>query len=152
MLLALSILFFLAGLLAAWLLILRPIYRSPDFRSAYERHQNFVAAICRFRTMAAAKLLGLGSLLVTGYDFVAPLAAGQDWSPITGNLPSWAWPMILFGVSGLFAYLRKTTVAPAAEAAPIMGGEPDVTQISETEAVERENDPMVPNVPQGITQ
>lgn len=152
MFLAFSIFFALAGLGSAYFLILRPIFRSPDFKSAYERHRNTYDAFCRFRTIAVAKLIGLGSILVTAYDWVVPIAAGQDWTPITAKLPSWAWPVIMFALSGLFAYLRKTTTAPAAEPAPLTGLAPDVTDISATESIERESDPHVPNIPQGVTR
>jgi hypothetical protein len=49
------------------------------------------------------------SLLITVHDFLLPIAMGVDWTPLTGQLPPWAWPIIIFVINALFFWLRKLT-------------------------------------------
>lgn len=45
----------------------------------------------------------LASAAVTGFGIV--LAAGWDWRPVDGQLPSdWGWSLIMMGVASLLAF------------------------------------------------
>lgn len=115
-------LFFLVGLVLAWLLIIRPILRSNHFAECYfEREAGLLNSLKGFRTMIASWSLMIASGLVACYDFLAPIATGVDWHGLTDEIPPWAWPIIMFVIAALFAYLRKISTAPPAQAAPIIG-------------------------------
>ena len=47
------------------------------------------------------------SAAVSGYDFFTPIVSGVDVSSIAAKVPSWAWPLILISVTGLFQFLRN---------------------------------------------
>jgi hypothetical protein len=62
------------------------------------------------------------SAAVSGYDFFTPIVSGVDVSSLAAKVPSWAWPLILISVTGLFQFLRnladKRHKAELAETAP----------------------------------
>ncbi len=63
---------------------------------------------------------------VSGYDFFGPIVSGVDVSSLAAKVPSWAWPLILLSITGLFQFLRnladKRHTAELAEARPGEGG------------------------------
>lgn len=112
MLLTLSILFFAISLLLFWLIIVRPIYTSPSWQMARERGATVMESLKRFRTIAAAKLTALVSMLLPLYDVVQSMAGGIDWTPVTSKIPAVVWPFITLGLGLMFLWLRKITSAP----------------------------------------
>ena len=54
----------------------------------------------------ASAMVIIASAAVTAYDFLAPIVAGVDTSALTLRVPSWAWPLILIGITALFQFLR----------------------------------------------
>lgn len=111
--------FLLAGLISAYIIIIRPILRERGaFKDFYDRADTFWQAVndytCGFRTKIAAWLIMLPSALVGIYDFVVPLMTGIDFAPITTSVPAWAWPFILLAIGALFRWLRKITDGPEA--------------------------------------
>jgi hypothetical protein len=114
MLSILSIGFFVVGVLLAYAFVLRPLLHSPpSLADYYARVDSFWAALWAklsgIRTKLLAGLLMLASFLVGMHDFLLPIAMGVDWSPLSGALPPWAWPIIMFVMSALFYWLRKLT-------------------------------------------
>ena len=86
MLTMLSVLFFLAGLVSAYIGVVRPILRQRGyFADFYARSDSFWRAAADYvrglRTRLAANLLMLASGLVTLHDFILPATAGIDWTP-----------------------------------------------------------------------
>jgi hypothetical protein len=122
MLTLLSALFFVAGLVSAYLGIVRPALRQRGyFADFYARADSFWQAAADYvrglRTKLAANLLMLASGLVTLHDFILPATAGIDWTPVYSLLPPWAWTAVFFLVAALFRWLRKVTTTPEGEGA-----------------------------------
>ena len=122
MLTLLSVLFFLAGLVSAYIGVVRPILRQRGyFADFYARSDLFWRAAADYvrglRTRLAANLLMLASGLVTLHDFILPATAGIDWTPVYSLLPPWGWTAVFFLVAALFRWLRKVTTTPEGEGA-----------------------------------
>lgn len=114
MFMTLSVIFFVAGVIVTWFVVVRPVVNSDHFQRMRAHGATVLEAFKRFRTMAIAKLLMLCQFLVMLYDAITPLVMGIDWNPLTSQIPPWTWPILLFATSALFAWLRtKTTTAPA---------------------------------------
>jgi hypothetical protein len=114
MLSVLSICFFVICLGLAYAVVLRPLLHSqPTLADYYTRVDSFWGAVgaklSGIRTKLLAGLLMVASLLITVHDFLLPIAMGVDWTPLTGQLPPWAWPIIIFVMNALFFWLRKLT-------------------------------------------
>ena len=91
---------------------IRPILKSrPAFAEIYAREDSFFAATAKKFAGIKQKLSSVtviaASAAVTGYDFMAPIVSGVDVTSITASVPSWAWPLILISVTGLFQFLRN---------------------------------------------
>lgn len=118
----LTIGFVLFGILTTYFLIVRPILRSNHFlEHYYVREEGILRVLKGFRTRIIATLLMICSGLVSAYDFLIPIATGIDWHGLTDAVPSWAWPIVMFAMAGLFAYLRKITTGDAPAMAPLLG-------------------------------
>lgn len=114
--------FLAVGLLAFYIVVIRPVLRSFHFFDAITKQEKtYWEALSGFRQMIVAWFLIIASAMVGIYDFVTPFVAGQNWAPVVQLLPSWAWPFIWLAIGVLFAYLRKITTTPPASAAPIIG-------------------------------
>lgn len=114
MLAVLSTGFFIVGLALAYVVMVRPLlHTQPRLASYYVRVDSFNAALWAklsgIRTKLLAGLLMVASLLVGVHDFLLPVAMGVDWSPITQQLPPWAWPLISFAFGALVFWLRQLT-------------------------------------------
>jgi hypothetical protein len=109
-----SIAFFLIGVGLAYAVVVRPLLHSqPSLAAYYARVDSFWAAVSAklsgIRTKLLAGLLMLASFLVGMHDFLLPIAMGVDWSPLTDELPPWAWPIMSFALGALFYWLRQLT-------------------------------------------
>jgi hypothetical protein len=100
-----------ATLVAAHWFWIRPILKSrPAFRELYRQEENFFAALsAKFagikQKLSSAIVIAAG-VIVSGYDFVAPIVGGVDVSSIAAQVPSWAWPLILIAVTAVMKYFR----------------------------------------------
>jgi hypothetical protein len=100
-----------ATLVAAYGFWIRPILKSrPAFRELYRQEENFFAALrVKFagikQKLSSAIVIAAG-VIVSGYDFVAPIVGGVDVSSIAAQVPSWAWPLILIAVTAVMKYFR----------------------------------------------
>jgi hypothetical protein len=117
MLTFLSWTFLLAGLISAYVIIVRPILEQRgSFRDFYSRADSFWANVGEylkgFRTRIAAWLVMLPSALIGIHDFLLPIVADIDFAPVTSKVPAVAWPFILLAVGALFRWLRKVTTTP----------------------------------------
>ena len=117
MLTFLSWTFLLAGLISAYVIIVRPILEQRgSFRDFYSRADSFWGSVGEylkgFRTRVAAWLVMLPSALIGIHDFLLPLVADIDFAPVTSKVPAVAWPFILLAVGALFRWLRKVTTTP----------------------------------------
>lgn len=113
------------GLAAAYWLLLRPILRQrPELAETFARLDaleagwlaRMKARLEGWKTVILARIVWLAGALVGLHDFAMPMIAGQDWTPVTAQLPAWAVPLGLLAIGLLFAKLRKisTGATPAA--------------------------------------
>jgi len=91
---------------------IRPILKSrPAFAELYAREDSFLAATAKKFAGIKQKLSSVtviaASAAVTGYDFMAPIVGGVDVTSIAASVPSWAWPLILISITGVFQFLRN---------------------------------------------
>lgn len=113
---SLSVLFFVVGIPLAYWVAVRPLLKGrPAFAEFYARTDSFFEAawlkLLTVKTKLSAVLLMAASGLIALHDFAIPLATGIDWSPITGAVPGWVWPIAAFAESALFYWLRNITAA-----------------------------------------
>jgi hypothetical protein len=105
------------GLALVYLFIIRPILKTqpvlaPVFKAEATLRQQLQAKLVGFRTKAIARLFSIAAILVGFYDQVLPSLSGQDWTPLTAELPGWALPVLLVSVNLIFEWLRKITDNP----------------------------------------
>lgn len=93
--------FFVLSILLAYWYWIRPVLKSrPGCVAFYTQTDSAIAAI-------RLKMQGLKGHIATGiakasavivllHDQVIPYATGIDWTPLTTNIPSWAWPLVMF--------------------------------------------------------
>jgi hypothetical protein len=101
-----------AALAAAYWFWVRPILKTrPAFAELYAQEESFFLALREKLKGIKQKLSSVtviaASATVTGYDFLAPIVSGVDVTSITDHVPSWAWPLILIGVTAGFQFLRS---------------------------------------------
>jgi len=124
MLLFLSLAFFGTGFLVSYWLWLRPMLRSrPSLARFNAQSDTFWSAVrAKFlfiKTQIAAACLMIGGFLIAIHDFLIPLALNVDWSPVAASVPAWAWPVGLFALGALFAWLRNATVREQSLVTPV---------------------------------
>lgn len=116
-----------ATLVAIYWFWIRPILKSrPAFRELYDREESFFTAVrekfAGIKQKLSSAVVIAASAAVSGYDFFTPIVSGVDVSSLAAKVPSWAWPLILISVTGLFQFLRnladKRHKAELAETAP----------------------------------
>ncbi len=100
-----------ATLVAVYWFWIRPILKSrPAFREFYQEEENFFAALrekfAGIKQKLSSAIVIAASVLVSGYDFFAPIVSGVDVSSIAAQVPSWAWPLILIAVTAVLKYFR----------------------------------------------
>jgi hypothetical protein len=117
----------LTTLVAIYWFWIRPILKSrPAFQEIYEKEDSFFVALCEklkgIKQKLSSAIVIAASAAVSGYDFFTPIVSGVDVSSLAAKVPSWAWPLILISVTGLFQFLRnladKRHKAELADAAP----------------------------------
>ena len=97
--------------LAIYWFWIEPILKSrPAVRDIYATEQNFFASLKEKlkgikQKLSSAVVIG-ASAAVTAYDFFNPIISGVDVTPLTSNVPSWAWPLVLISTTALFQFLR----------------------------------------------
>lgn len=109
--------FVAAAVLLLYIFILRPIMvksvlLSPAFKAEASYTDQLRAKLVGWKTKLAARFFIIAGFLVEAYNNLAPLVGGQDWTPLTQNMPAWVVPVGLVGISWLFSYLRKVTENP----------------------------------------
>ncbi|MHA0111166.1 hypothetical protein ACXYUI_29170, partial [Klebsiella pneumoniae] len=79
-------------------------------RELYQEEENFVAAarakFSGIKQKLSSAIVIAASVIVSGYDFFAPIVSGVDVSSIAAQVPSWAWPLILNAVTAVLKYFR----------------------------------------------
>src|SRR5689334_9928519 len=91
---------------------IRPILKSrPAFRDLYQREETFFAALREkfsgIKQKLSSAIVIIASVAVSGYDFFEPIVSGIDVSPIAAKVPSWAWPLVLIGITSLYQLFRN---------------------------------------------
>jgi hypothetical protein len=99
-------------LVAVYWFWIRPILKSrPAFRELYQEEENFFAALrakfAGIKQKLSSAIVIAASVVVSGYDFFAPIVSGVDVSSIAAQVPSWTWPLVLISVTALFQFLRN---------------------------------------------
>jgi hypothetical protein len=105
------------GLLLVYILVVRPVLvYTPVLSDVFKAETSFFdqlrTKLVGLKTKIAARLLAISGFLVLAYDSVLPYFLGQDWTPVTAQLPAWAIPVGMMLVSLLFSYLRHVTENP----------------------------------------
>jgi fatty acid desaturase len=103
--------FVAATLVAVYWFWIRPILKCrPAFRELYQEEENFFAALrakfAGIKQKLSSAVVIAASVIVSGYDFIAPIVSGVDVSAIAAQVPSWAWPLILITVTSVMKYFR----------------------------------------------
>ena len=101
-----------ASLLAIYWFWIEPILKSrPAFRDIYAHDNTIFAALKEKLKGIKQKLSSVvvicASGAVTAYDFFNPIISGVDVTPLTSQVPSWAWPLVLICTTALFQFLRN---------------------------------------------
>lgn len=110
----LAYLLLILSLVAAYWYMVRPLLKArPALADFYAVEQSWWNAIWlklnSIKTKLTAVLLIIASGMVQLHDVIVPLATGIDFSPITGKVPPWVWPIVTMGQAGLFYWLRQVT-------------------------------------------
>ena len=120
-----------ATLLAIYWFWIEPILKSrPAVRDIYATEQNFFASLKEKlkgikQKLSSAVVIG-ASAAVTAYDFFNPIISGVDVTPLTSNVPSWAWPLVLISTTALFQFLRN--LADARHKTELNAGSPQLQE------------------------
>ena len=101
-----------ATALAIYWFWIDPILKSrPAFRDIYAHDNTIFAALKEKLKGIKQKLSSVvvicASGAVTAYDFINPIISGVDITPLTSQVPSWAWPLVLISTTALFQFLRN---------------------------------------------
>ena len=101
-----------ASALAIYWFWIDPILKSrPAFRDIYAHDNTIFAALKEKLKGIKQKLSSVvvicASGAVTAYDFFNPIISGVDVTPLTAQVPSWAWPLVLISTTALFQFLRN---------------------------------------------
>ena len=101
-----------AILLAVYWLWIEPILATrPAFRDILAKEQSFLAALKEklkgIKQKLSSAIVICASAAVTAYDFLYPIVSGVDVTPLTAQVPSWAWPLVLISTTALFQFLRN---------------------------------------------
>jgi hypothetical protein len=109
MILALLILPTLASIYWFWV---RPILRlRPSLKEVYARSDSFFEAVrlkfVGIKQKLASAVVVAASVVITMYDFLAPIVGSVDVTTITDKVPGWAWPLVMIALTALFQWLRN---------------------------------------------
>ena len=120
-----------ASALAIYWFWIDPILKSrPAFRDIYAHNNTIFAALKEKLKGIKQKLSSVvvicASGAVTAYDFFNPIISGVDVTPLTSNVPSWAWPLVLISTTALFQFLRN--LADARHKAELTTGKTQVRE------------------------
>src|SRR5262249_3086212 len=99
---------------AAYFYYVRPILkRIPSLSVLWEQEQSFFSALqerfAGIKTFLAGGTFKAAAAVVFLYDDAIPYVTGVDWTPLTSHIPSWAWPLIIFGGLYLIGKFRQFT-------------------------------------------
>src|SRR4051812_19273668 len=101
-----------ATVVAVYWFSVRLILKSrPEFTDYYAREESVFEAIGEklkgIKQKLSSAIVIAASAAVSGHDFFTPIVSGVDVSSLAAKVPSWAWPLILISVTGLFQFLRN---------------------------------------------
>ena len=120
-----------APVLAIYCFWIAPILKSrPALRDIYAQQQNIFATLKEKlkgikQKLSSAVVVG-ASAAVTAYDFFNPIISGVDVTPLTAQVPSWAWPLVLISTTALFQFLRN--LADIRHKAELNAGSPQLQE------------------------
>jgi hypothetical protein len=91
---------------------IRPILKqTPSLKAFYDAEAGWWAAFsdkfAGIKQKLVGSLIALACLVVEMWDFVAPALGAVDTTPLTSQIPSWAWPLIAIAATALLNYLRS---------------------------------------------
>ncbi len=123
------------GVLLIYLIIIRPWLKTlPALSVSFAAEASFVeklqARITGWKTRIFARLTMIAGILVGLYDQVLPFVTGQDWTPLTAQLPAWSLPVGMMAMALAVDWLRSATAnAPHVITPKIDGSEPQVVGV-----------------------
>ena len=120
-----------APVLAIYCFWIAPILKSrPALRDIYAQQQNIFATLKEklsgIKQKLSSAVVICASGAVTAYDFFNPIISGVDITPLTAQVPSWAWPLVLISTTALFQFLRN--LADARHKTELNAGPPQLQQ------------------------
>lgn len=91
---------------------IRPILKqTPSLKAFYDAEAGWWAAFsdkfAGIKQKIAGSLITLACVVVELWDHVAPALGAVDTTPLTSQIPSWAWPIIAIAATALLNYLRS---------------------------------------------
>ena len=120
-----------APVLAIYCFWIAPILKSrPALRDIYAQQQNIFATLKEklsgIKQKLSSAVVICASGAVTAYDFFNPIISGVDITPLTAQVPSWAWPLVLISTTALFQFLRN--LADARHKTELNAGPPQLQE------------------------
>jgi hypothetical protein len=108
----LELAFFAASVLLAYTFWVRPILRSrPALKALVDRTGSLWEAVRLklegIKQKLSGAILMAASAIVAVHDFLLPYVLGVDWTPVTREVPGWAWPFIIFAFTFLLDRFRR---------------------------------------------
>jgi hypothetical protein len=91
---------------------IRPILaQTPQLAAVINADNSFVEALkikfAGIKQKLAGAVITLASTVVVMYDSIIPAITGVDITPLTSHIPSWAYPLIVIGVTWLLNWFRS---------------------------------------------
>ena len=126
----LTILSMATALAISWFWIDPILKCRPAFRDVYAQEHNFFAALKEklqgIKQKLSSAVVICASGAVTAYDFINPIISGVDITPLTSQVPSWAWPLVLISTTAMFQFLRN--LADSRRKAELNSGTPQLQE------------------------
>lgn len=103
-------LFVLCVVVAYWFWVRPWLKARPALADFYAREASFFAAFrlkfAGLKQKLTTLIVTVAGVFVTLHDQIAPMLGSVDTSAIVAKVPSWAWPMIVIGVTLLLQWFR----------------------------------------------
>jgi hypothetical protein len=101
-----------ATALAIYIFWVRPVLKeNPTLKDFYSVEESWWAAfqlkMGGIKQKLAGAFLTFAGIAVTMYDSIVPALTGVDITPLTQQIPQWAYPLILIAVTWLLNYFRS---------------------------------------------
>ncbi len=104
-----------AAALLYWFVVRPALQARPELKWFYDQADGFWGKVrvqlMGLKSRLLAAVVWVSGVLLMIHDFLLPIVSGIDWTPLTAQVPSWAWPLILLTVNAMFQWFRQLTAA-----------------------------------------